>query len=58
MVKPKHSASYELKGGRIMQHSSSEGIPAIQLEFQIACKDIYMYTADAQELIDFTTGMC
>ena len=41
-----------------MQHSSSEGIPAIQLEFQIACKDIYMYTADAQELIDFTTGMC
>jgi len=24
MVKPKHSASYELKGVRIMQHSSFE----------------------------------
>lgn len=36
----------------------SEGIPAVQLEFSKSCKDIYMYTADAKELIDFTNGMC
>ena len=36
----------------------SEGIPAVRLELMKACKDIYMYTADAKELIDFTNGMC
>ena len=36
----------------------SEGIPAIQLEFMKACKDIYMYTSDSKELLDFTNGMC
>lgn len=36
----------------------SEGIPAVRLEFMKDCKDIYLYTADAKELLDFTSGMC
>ena len=36
----------------------SGDIPAVRLEFMKACKDIYMYTADETELIEFTNGMC
>ena len=36
----------------------SENIPAIQLEFQKVCKDIYMVTPDEKELVEFTQGMC
>ncbi|MEK6942495.1 MAG: hypothetical protein AABX00_00335 [Nanoarchaeota archaeon] len=34
------------------------GIPVVRLELMKSCKDIYLYTADAKELISFTNGMC
>ena len=36
----------------------SEGIPAIETEFKSACWQIYYYTGDPAEILDFAKGMC
>jgi len=36
----------------------SDNIPAIETELKLACLQIYQYTSDSTELLDFTNGMC
>jgi len=36
----------------------SDNIPAIATELKLVCLQLYQYTSDSSELIDFTDGMC
>ena len=36
----------------------SEGIPAIEMEFRNVCWELYYYTGNATEVLDFANTMC